>query len=74
MDDIMKIVKPLEKDDLLIKKVSEEIKNKVKELTGGFLSILLGTLGASLSRNLLTGKGVKAKYLDEELLQKERER
>ena len=48
----MKIVKPLEKDSLLIKKVSEKNENEVKELTGGFLSILIGTLGASLPRNL----------------------
>ena len=33
------------------------IKNKTKEQKGGFLSKLLGTLGASLSGKLLTGKG-----------------
>ena len=30
----------------------------MKEQKGGFLSMLLGTLGASLLGNLLTGKGI----------------
>ena len=59
MDDIMKIVKSLEQSDLLIKDVSGTIKNEAQELKGGFHSMLLGTLGASLLRNLLTGKGMK---------------
>ena len=42
---------------LLIKGVSETIQNEAKEQKGGFLSMLLGTLGASLLGNLLTGKG-----------------
>ena len=41
----------------MIKGVSKTIKNEAKKLKGGFLRILLGTLGASLSGNLLTGKG-----------------
>ena len=45
------------KSDLLIKDVSEAIKNEGKEQKGAFLGMLLGTLGASLSVNLLTGKG-----------------
>ena len=53
----MEIVKPLEESGLLIKCVSETIKNEAKEPKGGFLGILLGTLGASLLDNLLTGKG-----------------
>ena len=53
----MEIVKPLEESGLLIKLVSETIKNEAKEPKGGFLGILLGTLGASLLKNLLTGKG-----------------
>ena len=57
MNDIMKIVKSLEKSCLLIKDVSETIKNEPKEEKGGFLRMLLGTLGASLLKNLLTGKG-----------------
>ena len=52
----MKIVKPLEELGLLIKGVSETIKNEAKEQKEGFLGILLGTLGASLLENLLTGK------------------
>ena len=35
----------------------ETIKNEAKEQKGGFLSMLLGTLGASLLGNCLTGKG-----------------
>ena len=57
MNDIMKIVKSLEECGLLMKGVSETVKNEVKEQKGGFLGMLLGTLGASLSGNLLTGKG-----------------
>ena len=48
MDDTMKIVKSLEESGLLIKGMSETIKNEAKELKEGFLSRLLGTLGASL--------------------------
>ena len=57
MSDIMKIVKSLEESGLIIKGVSETIKNEAKEQTGGFLGMLLGTLGATLLRDLLTGKG-----------------
>ena len=53
----MKIVKSLEKSGLLIKSVSDTIQNETKEQKGGFLSMLLGTLGASLLGSLLTGKG-----------------
>ena len=56
INDIMKIVKSLEESGLLIKDVSKTIKNKAKEQKGGFLGMLLGTLGASLLGNLLTGK------------------
>ena len=48
----MKIVKSLEESDLLIKFVSETTKNEAKEQKGGFLGILLGTLGDSLLGNL----------------------
>ena len=58
MEDIMKIVKLLENSALLLKEVSETIQNEAKEQIGGFLSILLGTLGASLLGNMLAGKGV----------------
>ena len=57
INDIMKIVKLLEVSDLLIKGVSETIKNEAKEQEGGFISMLLGTLGASLLGNLITSKG-----------------
>ena len=55
MNDIMKIIKVLENSGILLKGVSKTIKNETKEQRGGLLSILLGTLGASLLGNLLTG-------------------
>ena len=55
MKDIMKIIKALENSGILLKGVSKTIKNKTKEQRGGFLSMLLGTLGASLLGNVLTG-------------------
>ena len=59
MKDIMKIIEALENSGILLKGVSETIENKTKEQRGGFLSMLLGTLGASLLGNLLTGgKGI----------------
>ena len=58
MDDIMKIIQALEDSDILLKGVTKTIKNETKEQRGGFLSILLGTLGVSLLANLLTGKGI----------------
>ena len=42
---------------LINKKLSETIKNEAKEEKEGLLGMLLGTLGASLLGNLLTGKG-----------------
>ena len=57
MNDIMKIVKLLEESGLLIKVVSQTIKNEPKEQKGRFLSTLVGTLVASLLGNLLAGKG-----------------
>ena len=57
INDIMKIIKSLEESSLLIKDVSKTIRNEAKEQKRGFLSMLLGTLGASLLGNLLTGKG-----------------
>ena len=54
--DIMKIVESLEDSGLLIKCVSETIKNEVKEQKEEFLGMLLGTLGAALLGNLLTGQ------------------
>ena len=57
MNDIVKIVNSLEESRLLIKYISETSKNEAKEQNGGFLSMLLSTLGASLLGNLVTGKG-----------------
>ena len=48
MNDIMKIIEALENSDILLKGVSKTIENETKEQRGGFLSMLLGTLGASL--------------------------
>ena len=56
--DIIKIVKYLEDSGLLVKGVTETVQNEVKEQKGGFLSTLLGTLGASLLGDLLIGKGI----------------
>ena len=56
--DVIKIVKSLEDSSLLIEGVTKTVQNEVKEQKGGFLSMLLGTLGASLLGNLLTGKGI----------------
>ena len=55
MNDIIKIVKSLEDSGVLLKGVSETIQHEAKEQRGGFLPMLLGTLGASLLGNLLTG-------------------
>ena len=58
MDDIMKIVQSLEDSDILLKGVTKTITNETKEQKGGFLSMLLGTLGASVLGNLLAGKRI----------------
>ena len=58
MNDVIKIVQALEDPNILLKGVTKTIINETKEQKGGFLSMLLGTLGASLLGNLLTGKGI----------------
>ena len=58
MNDIMKIVQALEDSNILLKGVTKTIKNETKEQKGGFLIMLLGTLGASLLGNLLAEKGI----------------
>ena len=62
MDEILKIVKSLENSGVLLKGVSETIQHEAKEQRGGFLSMLLGILGASLLGDVLSkglsGKGV----------------
>ena len=60
MNDIIKIIQALEDSNILLKGVTETIKNEPKEQKVGFLSMLLGTLGASLLGNLLSGKVIKA--------------
>ena len=52
MDDIMKIIKSLEESGFLIKSVNETIKSETKEQRGGFLGMLLDTLGVSLLGNI----------------------
>ena len=54
MNDIMKIIEALENSGILLKGVSKTIENETKEQRGGFLSMLIDTLGASLLGNLLT--------------------
>ena len=56
MNELIKIVQVLEDSNILLKGVTKTIKNETKELKGGFLGKLFGTLGASLLRNMLTGK------------------
>ena len=58
MNNIMKIVQALGDFNILLKRVTKTIKNETKEQKGGFLSMLLGTLGASFLGNLLAGKGI----------------
>ena len=59
MNEIMKIVQALENSNILLKGVTKTIKNDTKEQKGCFLSMLLGTSGASLLGNLLSGKGTE---------------
>ena len=58
MNDIMKIIQAFEDSNILLKGVTKTIKNKAKEQKGEFLSMLVGTSGASLLGNILTGKGI----------------
>ena len=51
IEDILKILKSLEESQLLIQRISETIKNETKEQKGRFLSMLLGTLAASVLGN-----------------------
>ena len=58
IEDIIKIIKSLEDSGLSLEGVTETVQNEVKEQKGGFLNMLLGTLGASLLRNVLIGRGM----------------
>ena len=55
MNGILKIVQALEDFNILLRGITKTIENEQK---GRFLGMLLGTLGASLLGNMLTGKGV----------------
>ena len=57
MQDLLKIVKSLEYSGILLDRITETVKNEVKEQKGGFLSMLLGTLSDLLTKNL-SGRGV----------------
>ena len=61
IEDLIKIIISLEDSGLLLKGVTESVQNEIKEQKGGFRSMLLGTLGANLLGNILTGKGVNKK-------------
>ena len=52
MNDIIKIIQALENSNILLKGITKIIKIETKEQKGGFLNMLLGTLGATLLRNL----------------------
>ena len=56
MNPIIKIQQALEDSNILLKGATKTIENEIKEQKGGFLSMLLGTLGATFLGNLLTGK------------------
>ena len=58
MNYIIKIVQALEDSNILLKGFTNTNKNETKEQKDGFLSILLGTLGATLLGNLLSEKGI----------------
>ena len=56
--DTIEVIKSLEDSGLLLKGVTKTVQNKVKEQKGGFISMLLETLGVSLLGNFLTGKRI----------------
>ena len=66
IEDIIKIVKSLEDSGLLLKGVTKTVQNEVKEQKGGFLSMSLGTLSASLLGNILIGRGINREGKGEE--------
>ena len=57
MNDKMKVVQAFEGFNILLNRITKAIENETKEQIGGFLGMLLDTLGASLLGNILTGKG-----------------
>ena len=58
MEYVMKVVKSLKESGLLVQKISETSKNETKEQKGRFLSMLLGTVAASILGNALAGQRI----------------
>ena len=58
IEDIIKIVKYLADPGLLLKGVCETIITEEKQQKSGFLSMLLGTLRASLLGNIIGEEGI----------------
>ena len=62
MQNLLRIVRSLEDSGILLGGITETVKNEVNKLKGGFLSMLLGILGAYMLGDLLTknlsGRGV----------------
>ena len=57
-NDIMKIAQALEDSNVILKGISKRFENETKEQKGGFLRMLLVTIGVSLLGNRLTEKGI----------------
>ena len=57
MDDTIRIIKSLENSSVVIDWFSRTVKHEIKK-QGGFLGMLLGTLGASMLGNMFTGEVV----------------
>ena len=53
---MLKINQALENSGVLLKGIIKTINNDIKEQNGNGLGMILGTLGASLLGNLLSGK------------------
>ena len=58
MNEIMEIIQALEDSNILLKRATKTIKNDINEQKGGFLGMILGTLGASLLGNMLAEKPI----------------
>ena len=56
--DMLDIIKMLEQKDILVNGTSETVVDEIQQQKGGFLGMLLSTLGASLLGNMLAGRGV----------------
>ena len=54
----MKVVQALEDSNILLKGITKTIEDEAKEQKGGFLGMVLGTLGAIFLRTMLSGKGI----------------